>query len=321
METLLINKYKPRSLDEMFLDTYLLDFLKNLIDSSNLNILITGENESGKTLLSHLLIQEYYKNEAIIEINKNVLIINTLKEQGIQYFKNDLKIFFQTKSTLIHKKKTIIIDNIDLINENCQMILKEYIENYPNVNFILTITNYQKLIDNLQSCLLTIKIKKPSYEYLNNLLNNIVEKENIQIEEDSKEFLLTISNYSYKVLINYCEKIKLLNVPIHLSNILRITTNIHFYSFEKLDKLLKEKQIYEAIKNSLQIIDDGYSVIDFLDNYYLFVKITNLLSEERKFEIIKLICKYIMVFYNIHEEEVEIALFIKNVFDIYERIP
>jgi len=122
-------------------------------------------------------------------------------------------------------------------------------------------------------------------------------------------------------LINYCEKIKLLNIPIHLSNILRITTNIHFYSFEKLDKLLKEKQIYEAIKNSLQIIDDGYSVIDFLDNYYLFVKITNLLSEERKFEIIKLICKYIMVFYNIHEEEVEIALFIKNVYDIYERIP
>ena len=171
METLLINKYKPQTFEEMYLDSYLIEFLNTLIETSNLNLLITGESESGKTLLSHILLQQYYKNESIIEINKNILIINTLKEQGIQYFKNDLKIFFQTCSTLSHKKKTIIIDNIDLINENCQMILKEYIENYPNINFILTITNYQKLIDNLQSCLLTVKITKPTIEYLDKLLN------------------------------------------------------------------------------------------------------------------------------------------------------
>ena len=319
METLLINKYKPQSFEEMNLDSYLIDFLNTLIETSNLNLLITGENESGKTLLSHILLQQYYKNESIIEINKNILIINTLKEQGIQYFKNDLKIFFQTCSTLSHKKKTIIIDNIDLINENCQMILKEYIESYPNINFILTITNYQKLIDNLQSCLLTVKITKPTIEYLDTLLNTIITKENLIIDEDSKKFILQISNYSYKVIINYCEKIKLLHLKIDMLNVLRITTNIHFYKFEELHFLLKEKKIYEAMILSLKIIDDDYSVIDFLDNYYLFVKITLLIEEEVKYEIIKLICKYIIIFYNIHEEEVEIILFIKNIYNIYDK--
>jgi hypothetical protein len=70
---------------------------------------------------------------------------------------------------------------------------------------------------------------------------------------------------------------------------------------------------------ALKIIDDGYSVIDFLDNYYLFIKITLLIEEEVKYEIIKLICKYIIIFYNIHEEEVEIILFIKNIYNIYDK--
>lgn len=319
MDTLFIHKYKPQTFNDMYLDDYLIDFLNTLIDTSKMNLLITGENETGKTLLSHNLLKEYYKGETLVEINKNILIINTLKEQGIQYFKNELKIFFQTCSTISSKKKTIIIDNIDLINENCQMILKEYIELYPNINFILTITNYQKLIDNLQSCLLTIQIKKPTIDYLLLLFNKIIEKENLIIDNPSKDFILQISNYSYKILINYCEKIKLLNMKITMDNILQITTNIHFYKFEELDTLLKNKKVYEAMRLSLQIIEDGYSVIDFLDNYYLFVKITKLIEEEQKYEIIKLICKYIMIFYNIHEEEIEIALFIKNVYNIYDK--
>jgi len=319
METLFIHKYKPQSFHEMYLDNYLIDFLNTLIETSKMNLLITGENETGKTLLSHILLKEYYKEESFIEINQNILIINTLKEQGIQYFKNELKIFFQTCSTISNKKKTIIIDNIDLVNENCQMILKEYIEMYPNINFILTITNYQKLIDNLQSCLLTIQIKKPTIEYLSLLFNTIIEKEKLTIDDESKEFILQISNYSYKVLINYCEKIKLLNMNITKNNVLQITTNIHFYKFEELDTLLKNKKVYEAMNLCLKIIEDGYSVIDFLDNYYLFVKITKLIEEEQKYEIIKLICKYIMIFYNIHEEEVEITLFIKNIYSIYDK--
>jgi DNA polymerase III gamma/tau subunit len=166
---------------------------------------------------------------------------------------------------------------------------------------------------------LTIQIKKPTIDYLSLLFNNIIEKENLTIDDESKEFILQISNYSYKVLINYCEKIKLLNMKITKNNVLQITTNIHFYKFEELDTLLKNKKIYDAMNLCLKIIEDGYSVIDFLDNYYLFVKITKLIEEEQKYEIIKLICKYIMIFYNIHEEEVEIILFIKNIYNIYDK--
>ena len=56
--------------------------------------------------------------------------------------------------------------------------------------------------------------------------------------------------------------------------------------------------------------------MDILDNYFLFVKITNLLTEKQKYDIIPIICKYITIFYNIHEDEIELALFSNNLYTI-----
>jgi hypothetical protein len=61
-----------------------------------------------------------------------------------------------------------------------------------------------------------------------------------------------------------------------------------------------------------EIYDKGYSVMDILDNYFLFVKTTPLLNEMEKYKIIPIICKYITIFHNIHEDEIELALFTNN---------
>jgi len=71
-----------------------------------------------------------------------------------------------------------------------------------------------------------------------------------------------------------------------------------------------------AIKLIYEIYDKGYSVMDILDNYFLFIKSTINLSEEQKYIIIPYICKYITIFHNIHEEEIELALFTNNLIDI-----
>ena len=52
--------------------------------------------------------------------------------------------------------------------------------------------------------------------------------------------------------------------------------------------------------------------MDILDNFFIFVKNTDLLDEIQKYQIIHLISKYITVFHNIHEDEIELALFTNN---------
>jgi hypothetical protein len=58
--------------------------------------------------------------------------------------------------------------------------------------------------------------------------------------------------------------------------------------------------------------------MDILDNYFLFVKFTNQLTENQKYEVIPILCKYITIFNNIHEDDIELALFSNN---LYPQVP
>ena len=51
-------------------------------------------------------------------------------------------------------------------------------------------------------------------------------------------------------------------------------------------------------------------------NYFIFIKTTLILTEEQKYKIIPFICKYITIFHNIHEDEIEMSLFTNNLIKI-----
>jgi DNA polymerase III delta subunit len=146
-------------------------------------------------------------------------------------------------------------------------------------------------------------------------MNKIKVSENIEIANDAEDFILDICNNTAKILINYMEKFKLLNMPITLDLATSVCTNISFHSFQKYTEFLKNKNLNDAIQLIYSIYDKGYSVMDILDNYFLFIKTTNILTEDEKYIIIPFICKYITIFYNVHEDEIELALFTNNLIE------
>jgi DNA polymerase III gamma/tau subunit len=148
------------------------------------------------------------------------------------------------------------------------------------------------------------------------IMNKICLNENIHILDDAKDFILEISNNSAKILINYLEKFKLLNETIHIELAKSICTNISFSIFNNYIQSLQNGDLINSIKILYTIYDKGYSVMDILDNFFLFLKITNNIDENKKYEIIPFICKYISAFHNIHEEEIELALFTNNIIEI-----
>jgi len=60
-------------------------------------------------------LREYYNMDRIPM--DNVLYINNLHEQGISYYRSEVKTFCQTPSSVSGKKKFIVLDDIDIINE------------------------------------------------------------------------------------------------------------------------------------------------------------------------------------------------------------
>jgi len=311
---LFIHKYQPIRFSDFEIDNKIISVLNLLIKINSLNILFIGGMGYGKTSLLNAIIREYYDGFTDSEYENNILYINNLKEQGINYYRNDVKTFCQNCSIIKNKKKIVILDDIDLINEQSQQVFRNCIDKYShNVHFISSCSNIQKVIENLQSRFTIIKMKPLERENMEKIMDKICLNENIHISPDAKNFILEISNNSAKILINYLEKFKLLNEPIHLELAKLVSTNISFSIFNNYIQSLQEGNLNKAIHILYTIYDKGYSVMDILDNFFLFLKITNHIDENKKYEIIPYICKYISAFHNIHEDEIELALFTNNI--------
>ena len=316
-DKLFINKYQPLVFDDFGSNNEVVEMLKTLILIDDLNILLIGDMTSGKTSILNALIREYYTGFSPKQYEENVLYINSLKEQGINYYRTDVKTFCQTCSNIKGKKKFVVLDDIDFINEQSQQVFRNCIDKFShNVNFISSCSNNQKVIESLQSRLTIIKIKPLHKDNLFNIIDNIKNKENIIIDNDAQEFIVNISNNTVKILINYMEKFKLLNQRITLDLAIQLCSNISFLTFDEYTKFILSKQLIQAIKIIYDLCDKGYSVMDILDNYFIFIKTTNILTEEQKYKIIPYLCKYITIFHNIHEDEIELTLFTNNLIKI-----
>ena len=316
METfdkLFVNKYQPLLFSDFGVDDKIINILKMMIIMDNLNILLIGDIASGKTSLLNSLIREYYTGHNSKEYESNVMYINNLKEQGINYYRNDVKTFCQTCSVIKGKKKFIVLDDIDIINEQSQQVFRNCIDKFShNVHFISSCSNNQKVIESIQSRLTIIKIKPLQKDQLFKIIDKIKTRENISMDVEAEEFIVNISNKTVKIIINYMEKFKLVNEHITFNLAVKLCSNISFITFEDYTNLIKNKKLNEAIQLIYEIYDKGYSVMDILDNYFLFVKNTDILDETEKYNVIPIICKYITIFHNIHEDEIELALFTNN---------
>ena len=316
MNTPFLKKYQPKFYKDFIIDNEYIELLNTMHKIDNLNILLVGDTGSGKTSLLHATIREYYKLEKIPQ--KNILLINNLKEQGIQYYRNELKTFCQTPSIVKYKKKFILIDDIDQINEQSQQVFRNCIDKYNhNIHFLFSCINTQKVIESLQSRCSIVKIKPIQKPLLKSILKNIKKKEKLKINDDVEDFLIQISNNSIRLLINYLEKFKLLDQKITLKNVSTICTNISFYEFENYTQAwFNEKNLKKSSEIIINIFKKGYSVIDILDTYFNYIKINKFIEEKYKYKIIKIISKYISLFYTLHENEIELYFFTNELINI-----
>jgi len=147
-------------------------------------------------------------------------------------------------------------------------------------------------------------------------MDTIVQKENIRITPDAKEYLSIQINGSIRVLIHYLEKFFIYDKPVDYEICREMCSTISIQKFEEYLKFLKQRNLGLAIKVLYEIYDQGYSVIDILDYFFIFVKSTNSLSESQKYQVIPFLCKYITIFNNIHEDVVELSFFTNNIYKI-----
>lgn len=346
MQHSFIVKYQPLQIAHFEqLPDDLKQIITSLVSIDNLNILINGPSGVGKTAIINAIVKQYYGNASAKTCEDNVLILNSLKEQGIQYYRNDLRIFSQTSSTVNGRRKIIILDDIDTINDQSQQVFRNYIDKYRrNVHFIMACTNIQKVINSLQSRTIIIEIPSPTTKTLFQIANRIISNEpsiqkniirtcnnnvcplflntcqtshitDTHLNLDLTcplEYIISLSNNTIRTLINYLEKLYIFDEPFTIDIAKNMYTNISFAELERYTLHISKGELPEAIRVIYALYDHGYSVIDIIETYFTFLKTTQQITEKQKYKLVSLLCKYITVFHNIHEDEIELALFTNN---------
>ncbi len=199
MNTQFLKKYQPLFFKDFTIDKEYIELLSTLNKMDALNILLVGNNGSGKTSILYATIREYYNLKDIP--TANVLLINNLKEQGISYYRSEVKTFCQTPSIVPHKKKFIILDDIDFINEQSQQVFRNCIDKYShNVHFLASCSNTQKVIESIQSRCTIIKLKPISNPYLKIIFTKIKIPKKFKITKAAENFILNICNNSIRLL-------------------------------------------------------------------------------------------------------------------------
>lgn len=316
--TIFIHKYKPVMFSDFDTNREVLQLLNKYIQYDKIHVLLIGNEGVGKSVLLDAVVKEYYKNIDVSLYKHNVLTINYIQEQGISYFRNEVKYFCQTCSVIPNKQKLLILDNIDLLPDIIQQILVCLIDKHKqHVHFVATCTNIHKISDNLQSRLILINMPPINSEHLYNISQKIIRNENININEESTELLIKLANNKINCLINYFEKIKIYNKPINIELVKQLCVHLDISMYYLLLDYIQNKDIVNSIHHIYTLHAQGFSVIDILDTFYKCIKIDTNLNEITKYNIIQLICKYITIFYNIHEDEIELTLFVYELYMLF----
>ena len=319
MNDLLINKYKPTKIQDCNFDVNTMTILENFIANTNYNFIVQGESGSGKSSTINIIINKYFNSNSFL-INTNVCYITILKDQGVNFYKNDIKLFINNYTNNGYKK-FIVIEDVELFSEAIQLNFVELIKNYKsNIFFLLSTSNVLKINVTLYEMLDIIELKKIDEMFLTTILNTILNSENLTIDDSIKKYIINLSNNSINNLINNIEKIKLLYNNFNcLDDLIQldIVSDIIISNFDILVDKCTNGSIKESMDYILNLIDKGYSIIDILENFLYYIKYNNSsICEENKFLIIKNIIKYINNYFTIEEDNIEIIFFVNNLYKI-----
>ncbi len=299
-----VEKYRPNTFENIVLEENNKIILKNIIKNKNIpNLLLYGPPGTGKTTTAINFINLYQK-ECNIKNNELVMHLNASDERGIDVIRNQINQFVNSKSLFSKGTKFVILDEVDYMTKSAQQALKYLISSQPeNICFIL-ICNYICKIDNiLQNIFIKLRFNQLPNNEIENYLNNVISYENIKINKDQVEHIISYFKSDIRSMINYLQsnfliinnKKNIINNNVWCELILFISKNKK--NIVKIEKKIYDisykynTDIYQILKMfSLYLIKNTNVNIDFLNNIEIFIHKNNYdLNIYKNFYIQKLI--------------------------------
>lgn len=304
-------KYQPTTLEEFEFPSEIKDAIKNVATVSGLSMLLTGPSGSGKTSLARTLAIQTDGDGC----SAAALVVNSVGDNGISYFRNEVKTF--CRSNCKGKRKVVVIDDVDNLNDQSQQVLRSTIETFaPSVQFIATASSEHKLVDGIASRFTTISLQLVSQAGLQSIAQKVCKAENIHLDDDALSFVLSTCSNSPRALLRTLDRMALTLATVTLEDCHRLCVAVDDTHYKQLLQNALDGNAEAALATSRNMCESGYSPIDILDGLFHALPRLNGLADKNKYELTKTIARYVATCHSCHTDQLQLKLFVLEIFNV-----
>ncbi|MCS7132220.1 MAG: replication factor C small subunit [Nitrososphaeria archaeon] len=197
-----VEKYRPRTLDDVVNQEEVVSSLKNVLKTKAVpHMLFAGPPGVGKTATAHAFARDLF-GDSYIE-DGHFLEINASDERGIQTIRDKVKMFARQIPMGGYGFKILFLDESDQLTDDAQHAFRRVMEQFSmTCRFILAANYSNRIIEPIQSRCAVFRFKPLTKNHVIGFLKRISDKESLEIDDQALEIIYDFSEGDMRKAIN-----------------------------------------------------------------------------------------------------------------------
>ena len=243
MKEIWVEKYRPKSLDEIVGQDEIVERLKAYRDSKNLpHLLFAGPAGTGKTTSAMALSRDLFGENW----RQNYYELNASDERGIETVRTKIKEVARLSPLGGTDFKLLFLDEADNLTADAQAALRRTMETYSKTSrFILSANYSSRIIEPIQSRCAVFRFRPLKPDAIRQYLTRIAKAEKLKITDDGMEALVYISEGDMRRAVNSLQVAASLGTTIDADALYKVASTIRP---EEVKKLIERALAGEFLK-------------------------------------------------------------------------
>lgn len=263
MQDVWVEKYRPKSLEEVVGQDEAVDRLKAYVKTNNVpHLLFAGPPGTGKTTSAIAMAKDLWGDDW----RGRFLELNASDERGIGVVRGKIKEFARVGSATHGGFKIVFLDEADALTSDAQAALRRTMEKYTQTTrFVLSCNYSSKIIDPIQSRCAVFRFRPLTTDQVKSFIRRVAQAEGLEVTQDGVDALVFVAKGDLRKTVNTLQVASALGGTVDAETIYKTTATARPEEVKELLETALDGD-FMAARNKLDelLIDYGLSGEDVI---------------------------------------------------------